>query len=114
MNNINQLFKLIINIHSLEIIFSTGFANNINDENIKIINLINKNIKHLTITISTVGQMQMIVRQLKHLSTITFLYRNNYYDYSDMHVLFLKRETGYYSYRLNNSSMSLWFDNQIQ
>jgi hypothetical protein len=31
-----------------------------------------------------------------------------------MHVLFLKRETGYYSYRLNNSSMSLWFDNQIQ
>ncbi len=58
---------------------------NVNDDEMEIFSLVNMNVKHLTLTVSTVNQMQMIIRRLKHLSSINFRYINNSCS-SEMHI----------------------------
>jgi len=110
--NINKILKLAKNIRLLKIFISTRYGENIIDHNMEIFSLVDTNVKHLTLSVSTVNQMQTITRQLKHLSSINFQYRNSY-DSSEMHIQWLEREKGYYTYRLNDSSISMWFDNRI-
>jgi hypothetical protein len=55
----------------------------------------------------------MVLRQLKYRSSIRFEYINNSIDASEMHLTWLENEKGYYTYRLNDSSISMWFDNHI-
>ncbi len=110
--NINKLLKLAKNIRLLKIFISTRYGENIIDNNMDIFSLVDTNVTHLTLSVSTVNQMQRITRQLKHLSSINFKYRNSYCP-SEMHIQWLKREKGYYTYRLNDSSISMWFDNRI-
>ncbi len=110
--NIDKLLKLAHNIRSLTISISSRYTD-ILDNNMKITSLVNNNVKHLTISVSTVDQMQMIIHQLKYLSSIKFEYTNNNYDHSEMHLAWLERENGYYTYRLNNSSICMWFDHHI-
>ncbi len=110
--NIEKLLKLTYNIRSLKILISAGYIQNIIDHYMKISSLVNTNIKHLTLSVSTVDEMQMVIHQLKHLSSINFQYRNSYYS-SEMHLVWLERENGYYTYRLNNSSISMWFDKRF-
>ncbi len=110
--NINKLLKLAKNIRLLKIFISTRYGENIIDNNMDIFSLVDTNVKHLTLSVSTLNQMQTITRHLKHLSSINFQYRNIYYP-SEMHIQWLEREKGYYTYRLNDSSISMWFDNRI-
>ncbi len=110
--NINQLFKFAKNIRSLNIYISSGFTS-VSDHNMQICSLIPDHVRHLTISVSTVDQMQMVFRQLKCRSSIRFEYRHAYYNASDMHMAWLASESGYDTYRLSNYSLSIWFDNHI-
>jgi hypothetical protein len=110
--NIDKLLKLMPNIRSIKALTSSGYVNN-NEYNMKICSLLGNNVRHLTLSISTVDQMQMVLRKQKYRSSIRFEYVNTYFDVSEMHLAWLDRETGYYTYRLNNSSISMWFDNHI-
>jgi len=110
--NIDKLLKLMPNIRSIKTLNPFGYVNT-NEYNMKICSLVNINVKHLTLSVSTVDQMQMVLRQLKYRSSIRFEYVNTSLDASEMHLAWLDRERGYYTYRLNNSSISMWFDNHI-
>jgi hypothetical protein len=108
----DTLLKLARNIRSLTILVSVHYGY-IDNRNIEICSVIPDNVKHLTLSVSTLDQMSMVLRQMKYRSSIRFEYTNNYHTTSDMHVDWLKSETGYYTYRLNNSSICLWFDNYL-
>ena len=112
-NNIDNLFKLTKNLDSLSIIISTGYSENIYDQNLNIVSIIPKHVKHLSISISTVDQMQNIVHQLKNLSSVRFQFVNLYYNPSEIYVNWLKREKGYYTYTFKDYYMALWFNNRI-
>jgi hypothetical protein len=108
----DTLLKLARNIRSLTILVSVHYGY-IDDCNIEICSVASDNVKHLTLSVSTVDQMLMFLRQMKHRSSIRFEYTNTYYSASDMHLQWLNSETGYYTYRLDNSSLCLWFDNYL-
>ncbi len=100
------------NIRSIKTLTPSRYVNT-NDYNIKICSLLDNNVRHLTLSVSTMQQMQMVLRQLKYCSSIRFEYINTNLDASEMSLAWLDCERGYYTYRLNDSSISMWFDNHV-
>ncbi len=79
----------------------------------EICSAVHGHLKHLTISVSTINQMYMVLRQLKYRSSIKFEYTNTHRTASELHLAWFTGERGYYTYRLNNSSLCMWFDNYV-
>ncbi len=107
-SNIGLLMKLTHNVHSLRLM-TTSYYRCGTDYYVKICSVVPDHVRHLTVLVSTVDEMQIVVQRLKHRSSIKFQHRNYHYA-SDMYVAWFKHENGYYSYRLNSSSLCMWFD----
>lgn len=112
MMNIEKLFKLTKNIHSLKLAFATRYNITISDFYFtQMCRVIPNHVKHLTIQVSSRSQMQNIVRQMKYCSSITFEYTYYSDQSSEIHIDWLEHENGYDTYRLSSTSLSLWLDN---
>ncbi|UJR32557.1 hypothetical protein I4U23_020018 [Adineta vaga] len=107
--NVDLLLKSTRNVCSL-VISSARFYANLRNRDLEICSIIPKHVKHLTISISTIDQMNVVMQKLKYRSSITFVYMNTSFDPAEMHIEWFKRENGYYTYRLSNSALSMWFD----
>ena len=110
--NIVKLLKLTGNIRSLKILFCHYYSQ-VPDSNIQLCTLVPNHVKHLTLSVSRMDQMCTALCQLKYRSSITFEYINAFVSAPEMHLEWFERERGYYTYRLNTSSLCMWFDNYM-
>ena len=107
--NIEKLLELTCNIRSLKILFRYYYWQ-VPDRNIQICTVVPNYVKHVTLSVSRMDQMYKALHQLKYRSSITFEYVSTADNAPDMHLEWLERERGYYTYRLNTSSLCMWFD----
>lgn len=107
-NHLNTLLKLTSNIRSLTVFLHTYQA--VHDQAIDICYLVPKHVKHFTMSVSSVYQMQMILRHMKSKSSIKFQYTNTDYNFSDMHLTWFEEQQGCDTFRLTTSSLCIWLD----
>jgi hypothetical protein len=110
LSNFGTLLKLASNIRSLAILLPPGFIW-VNGYNMEIYSVVPHSVRHLTFSVSSVHQMHMTLRQLKYRPSIRFeISKTNDHTADDILLAWFEHENGYYSYRLNNSSLCMWFD----
>lgn len=113
--NIKKLFQLIKKNHSLKLSLASRFNISINDFYFtSICPIIPNHVKHLTIQISKTNQMRTVIEQMKYCSSIRFEYTYYSDQSSQIHMDWLARENNNHSYRMEQTSLSLWLNNHTK
>ena len=110
---LREIFQLAKQIHSLEFSIDSNYFDYLKKKKIDLSRIIPSNIKHLKISISQMDEMNLIIDQLKCLSSIHFRHRDIFRDSSDLFVQWLelnRQFRPYQTYRINPSSLFLWIN----
>jgi hypothetical protein len=105
-NDIVNLLEQAPNIHT--------FHNNNKSVNAKIIcAIVPRHVKHLQVKMDRINDMKMIVKQLDHLSSITFQFANESPNRCQELVEWLSQRKKLFTFRGNPIGLHLWLDNNL-
>ena len=101
--DISYLLKQTCNLHSLIIDSSPTSAE-------KICLLVPYHIKHLQVSVKHVEDMKLIVKQLKHLLSVTFEYFRDFKFSFEEFSMWLMEKRNNSNHRYDDIFFSIWFD----
>lgn len=70
-------------------------------------------VKYLQVQIDLIDDMKMIVKQLNHLSSITFKFSIELPNRCEDFINWLNQRETLFTYRQNLISLHIWFDNSV-
>ena len=106
---LDVLLKLACNVCFLELWLHEDYMP-LTDDSMRICNIIHSRIRHVTLTVSSIDQMLMFRRHLRHLSSVRFRLTNADCSTETMYHVWSERQRGSYTYQLGGSSLRLWLD----
>lgn len=109
---LKQIFQLAPLLHSLDFSIESNYLDYLSKKQLNLSTIIPTNIKHFKMNISQIDHMNMIINQLKSLSSIQFRY-STFSDNSDLFVQWLQQHQNdrpYQTYRIDHSSLFLWIN----
>jgi len=105
-NAIVNLLEQAPNIHT--------FHNNNKSANAKIIcAIVPRHVKYLKVKMDRINEMKMIVKQLDHLSSITFQFTSESPNRCQEFVKWLRQREKLFTFRGNPIALHLWLDNNL-
>jgi hypothetical protein len=109
MTHLHALLKLACNVCSLELWLNEDYMPVVNDS-MRICNIIHSRIRHVTLTVSSIGQMLMVRQHLQHQSSVRFRLTNADCSTDELYHVWSQYQRGSFTYQLSGSSLRLWLD----
>ena len=109
--NLERLFQLTTNIHTLNIFINSMFNRSIHDDFLThICSLVPNCVRHLTLHVSSTYQIQNLIEQMKSCSSITFKFVNYYQELPESFINWLECEKHCQTYQSNSNAFSIWLN----